>query len=130
MCSEFMRFLTWLESRTKYRWEMPKGVNKLDRKPVKLPEDDKKHETAFRSTQKETYNIGELVEIAMHADKFGRALIGLCVNCCFGASEVGQWNIKDYQLFSVHPYAKQLGFQSTQDDSWVVGKATQNRFLW
>ena len=122
MVQEIYRFVRWLDTQTKYRWTMPRGTEDLKRTPVRLPEDDKNHQTAFRSTTKETYTPEQMAVIAQHADDFGRALIGVCVNCAFGASEAGQWSTKEYHLFAKHPHAAALGMESTDADSWIVGK--------
>ena len=122
MVQEIYRFLRWLDKQTKYRWTMPRGAEEVKRTPVRLPEDDRHHQTAFRSTTKETYTPEQMAIIARHADHFGRALIGVCVNCAFGASEVGQWSAKEYHLFAKHPHAVALGMESTDADSWIVGK--------
>lgn len=122
MMQELWRLLNWIDKQTRYNWTKPKGLNDVSRTPVSLPEDDGRHETAFRSAVKQTYTPEQLAVIVQHADGFERALIGVCVNCAFGASEVGQWHTRDYQLFIKHPHADKLGITSTDADSWIVGK--------
>jgi hypothetical protein len=97
-------------------------MDDISRDLVELPDDGGRHETAFRSTTKQTYSPEQLAVIVQYADSFEKALIGVCVNCAFGASEVGQWNTRDYQLFTEHPHADKLGITSTDADSWIVGK--------
>jgi hypothetical protein len=48
-------------------------------------------------------------------------MIGLCVNCAFGASEVGQWPTKYFTLHQSHPHAAVIGFRMSGSDSWVTG---------
>ena len=123
MIQELYRYFRWLDRQlTKYRWSMPKGVDDLSRKPIDLQEDGGKHATAFRSVVKRTYTPEQLAVIVRHTDDFGRAMIGVCVNCAFGASEIGQWSTQEYHLFAQHPYASTLGLESTDADSWIVGK--------
>jgi len=122
MVQQIYRYLRWLDRQPKYRWTMPKGAEGLKRSPVRLPEDDEHQQTAFRSTTKRTYTPEQLAMIAGHTDDFGRAMIGVCVNCAFGASEVGQWSTREYHLFATHPHATTLGITSTEADSWIVGK--------
>lgn len=122
MTRQFLRFLKWLEQQPQHRWEMPTKLGQIDTKPIKLKEDDQKHATAFRSVTKKTYTPEQLAVLAQHTDDLGRALLGVCVNCAFGASEVGQLSVSDYQLYHAHPYAKALGIESTAKDSWVVCK--------
>ena len=122
MVQETYRFLRWLDKQPKYRWTMPRGAEELKCTPIPLPEDDQHHQTAFRSTTKHTYTPEQLAMLAEHTDDFGRAFLGVCVNCAFGASEVGQWSTKEYHLFAQHPHAAALGMESTDADSWIVGK--------
>ena len=122
MIQELWRLFDWIDKQPRFRWTKPKGMEDIVRKPIQLPEDDGKHETAFHSATKQTYTPKELAVIITHADKFERALIGVCVNCAFGASEVGQWSTKNYHLFAEHPHADKLGFKSTDADSWILGK--------
>jgi hypothetical protein len=122
MLQELWRLLTWIDKQTSYNWTKPRGIEDISRDPVALPDDDGRHETAFRSAVKHTYTPEQLAVIVQYADRFESALIGVCVNCAFGASEVGQWRTRDYQLFARHPHANKLGITSTDADSWIVGK--------
>jgi hypothetical protein len=122
MIQTMYRYLRWLDRQVKHRWTMPKGADDIPRAPIRLPEDDGKHQTAFRSTTKHTYTPEQLAIIAHHTDEYGRALVGVCVNCAFGAAEVGQWRVSDYHLFARHPHAADLGITSDDTDSWVVGR--------
>ncbi len=120
MLKELFRFLSWLDDQPTYKWEMPKGASKICRSPNNLPEDNS--QKAFQTITKETYNPKQLAVIAEHADAFGKALIGVCVNCAFGASEVGKWNANLYSIHKKHPHAERIGIESTDDDSWISGK--------
>jgi hypothetical protein len=120
MLKELFAFMSWLDTEPKYKWEKPKGLEQIQRTPVNVPEDNNK-KTAFQTITKETYTPEQLATIVKHTDDFGRALIGVCVNCGFGASEVGQLPTSGYSLFKAHPHAAKLGMTSTDGDSWVVG---------
>jgi hypothetical protein len=122
MLQELYRYLHWLDRQPKYRWSLPRGVEQLKRSPNKLREDDHVHQTAFHSTTKHTYTADQLAVIVQFTNDFGRTLIGVCVNCAFGASEIGQLDTKNYNLYAEHPYAATLGITSTNRDSWIVGK--------
>jgi hypothetical protein len=119
MLKEFFRFLDWLDTHPACKWDKPKGIDGIPRSPIKLPEDE--NPEAFQTARKKTYTPEQLAIIARHTDSFGRALIGVCVNCAFGASEVGQWSSNRYLIHKAHPHANTLGIQSTDADSWVVG---------
>ena len=122
MIKTLWRLLNWIDKQPVYHWTMPKGAADISHKPVALAEDHGKHETAFRTTTKKTYTPEQLAAIVKHADKFDKAIIGVAVNCAFGASEIGQWRMSDYQLHVKHPHAASVGIESTNADSWIVGK--------
>ena len=86
MIKELWRFLNWLDSHPDFRWKKPPGLEHIDRKPISLPKDD--NGVAFQTITKETYSPDQLATILRHTDVFGKALIGVCVNCAFGQSEV------------------------------------------
>lgn len=120
MIKELFRFLDWLDSHPDYNWEKPKGTRDISRSPNRLPEDER-HE-AFQTVNKRTYTPERLAILAEHADAFGKALLGACVNCAFGASEVGQWKTGLYSIHKAHPHAAKVGIETTDADSWVVGR--------
>ena len=66
MMQELWRLLNWIDKQPRYNWTKPRGMEDISRKPVALPEDDGKHETAFRSTTKQTYTPEQLA-IIVHA---------------------------------------------------------------
>ena len=121
MLKQFFRFLSWLDEHPAYKWTMPKGAEKISRSPVKFPTDDRNHNEAFRTITKDTYDVEQLAVLADNVDDFGKALIGVCVNCAFGAAEIGQWPTNLYTLHKAHPHAKEVGFDSTDQDSWITG---------
>ena len=118
---QFFRFLNWLDEHPSYKWTMPKGAEKISRSPVKFPSDDRNHKEAFRTITKDTYNVEQLVILADNVDDFGKALIAVCVNCAFGAGEIGQWPTNLFTLHKAHPHAKEVEFDSTDRDSWITG---------
>jgi hypothetical protein len=117
MLKELWGFLKWLDKHQNYRWTKPRGLEDVKRTPVKLTKDT----TVFQTTTVETYSPDELATIANHADEFGKALIAVCVNCAFGASEVGQWSTSKIVLNTAHPHADKVGIAADDRDSWIVG---------
>ena len=119
MLKEWWGFLTWLDKDSQWRWRFPDRANETRRTPVRLPEDDVSE--AFSTVNKPTYTPEQLATIVEEADDFGRALIALCVNCAFGASEVGQWSTKLFTLHKSHPHATAIGFRTSDKHSWITG---------
>jgi hypothetical protein len=68
-----------------------------------------------------TYTVEELTTIAKRCNQFEKAVLGVCVNCAFGASEVGQWKMDDYLFRTKHRYEKEIGMETTSQDCWIVG---------
>lgn len=120
MLKDWWAFLRWLDKDSQWLWRFPERAEELKRPPVKLPEDNTSE--PFSTINKPTYSPNQLAIIAEEADDFGRALIALCVNCAFGASEVGQWSTKLYVIRKAHPHAATIGFRSSDTDSWITGK--------
>jgi len=120
MTKVLFRFLAWLDSSPAYKWESPKGIDKISRTPVRFPEEGK-NGGAFQTTHKRTYTPEQLATLCQFTEDFGRVLIGVCVNCAFGAAEVGQWTTDRFILQKAHPHADKLGIESTDEDSWIVG---------
>ena len=113
--------MRWLDDHRRFKWSMPKGADKISKSPIRLPTDDRNHKEAFRTISKDTFSVDELVKLVDAADPMGKAIIGGCVNCAFGASEIGQWPVTLYTLNRKHPKADLLGITSTDADSWVTG---------
>lgn len=121
MLKTFFRFLHYLDEQPSFKWSLPKGTDKIPRSPIKLPSDDPNHKEAFRTIKKDTFSVEELAKLADSTDALGKAIIGVCVNCAFGASEIGQWPTRLYTLHQKHPKAELLGVTSTDADSWITG---------
>ena len=121
MLKQLFRFVSWLDEHPTYKWTTPKGAEKISRSPIKFPTDDRNHNEAFRTITKDTYDVQQLAIIADNVDDLGKAIIAVCVNCAFGAAEIGKWPTNLYTLHKAHPHAKEVEFDSTGQDSWLTG---------
>lgn len=127
-------FFKWLDSCPSFKWSKPKGFSSINRKVEKSPKDSN-DKTAFATCNKITYTPQQLATLVQYTDAYGKAIIGMAVNCAFGASEIGQWAAGGYWFNKEHPYAKKIGFDSTAADSFVVGDRPKSNvygehFLW
>lgn len=75
----------------------------------------------FQTITKATYTPQELALIMEDCSPFHKAIIATCVNCAFGQSEIGQWKTSRVVLNSKHPHAAKIDFESSDEDSWIVG---------
>jgi len=119
MLKELWRYLRWLDKQPQYRWTIPKGVDDINRSPVDLPQDNQAG--VFQTTTKKSYTPEQLGLIIRNTDNLGKAIIAVSVNCAFGASEIGQWDIAKIVLNQKHPHSDKIGIDTTNDDSWIVG---------
>jgi hypothetical protein len=113
------RFGRWLHTSPRFKWRKPEGFDDVDRKRIELPEDD--NSEVFQTITKATYTPQELALIMEDCSPFHKAIIATCVNCAFGQSEIGQWKTSRVVLKSKHPHAAKIDFESSDEDSWIVG---------
>jgi len=119
VCRERLRqldlFFRWLHLTNKYAWRKPADLSDLDRRVRILPSDKR----SIRNLQIPTFSLEELSLIYHHATRFERLLLVWCLNCSFGAAEIGRTNWEDLFLHQQHPWTPQgLRVDSTKQDSW------------
>lgn len=111
---ELMRFFRWLDSTDKFQWEMPRGVDRIDRK-IARTEGEKK----ISAITKETYTLEELATLNHHATPLERLMLYLGLNCAMGAAEMGRLQTGDIILNQAHEHAGRLHFHSTDADNFI-----------
>jgi hypothetical protein len=109
-----MRFFRWLDSSSAFAWQMPRGLEGVDRK---VPKTD--GERRLSAITKDLYTVDELAEINRHATPVERLLLYLGLNCAMGAAELGRLVESDFSLRQTHQYADRLHFHSTPADSFA-----------
>jgi hypothetical protein len=111
---ELMRFFHWLDSSSAFVWQMPRGLERVDRK---VPKTD--GERRLSAITKDLYSRDELAEINRHATPVERLLLYLGLNCAMGAAELGRLIASDFSLRLPHPFADRLHFDSMPQDSFA-----------
>jgi Helix-turn-helix domain of resolvase len=111
---EVIRFFKWLDSSSTYRWQMPRGLERVERKISRTD-----GERRLSAITKDIYTVEELAEISRHATPVERLLLYLGLNCAMGAAELGRLLKGDFLLRQAHPYADRLHFDSTAEDSFI-----------
>jgi hypothetical protein len=106
-------------SKPQFKWTKPDGFDDVDCKVIDLKEDEKG--SIFQTISKETYTPEQLATICESTDPYWRTIIAVCVNCAFGQSEIGQWQTRLIALNQEHPHAAKIGWETSKEDSWVVG---------
>ncbi len=136
---ELMRFFRWLDTSSSFRWLMPRGLERVDRK---IPKTD--GERKLSSSTKDIYTIEELAVLNAHATPFDRLTLYVGLNCAMGAAELGRLTSIDLLLGQAHDHAKKLYFDSTEADSflrflrpktgvfgeWLLWEETVEMFRW
>ncbi len=111
---ELMRFFRWLDTTEKYRWQSPRGLERIDRRVGK-----KDSERKLSSITKATYSVEELAVLNKHATPIERLLLYVGLNCAMGAAELGRLVAEDIRFDTEHEHAGRLHFASTNADSFL-----------
>jgi hypothetical protein len=111
---ELVRFFKWLDTTETYRWRMPRGLERIDRK---IPKTDS--EKKLSVITKAVYSPGQLAIINRHATPIERLLLYLGLNCAMGAAELGRLAAKDILLDHSHEFAERLHFSSSDEDAFI-----------
>jgi hypothetical protein len=111
---ELMRFFRWLDSSSSFRWRVPRGLERVERKISKTD-----GERRLSSITKDIYSIDELAELNRHSTPVERLVLYVGLNCAMGAAELGRLVEEDFLLHQAHPYAERLHFVSTPQDSFA-----------
>lgn len=111
---ELMRFFRWLDASSAYAWQLPRGLERVDRR---VPKTD--GERRLSAITKDIYTVEELAEINRHATPTERLVLYLGLNCAMGAAELGRLVRGDFSLHQPHPYADRLHFASSESDSFA-----------
>ena len=94
---------------------MPKGVQSISRSIIDLEEDYVQSQVIT----KPTYTPIQLGIISKHANDFDRLLLYVCVNCAFGAAEMGRLTVDEVLFDHRHEYPDRLNFTTTTEDSFI-----------
>ena len=91
--------LQWLSDEPSWKWSMPPGAHKIDRKIIALDSDRKQRQA--RRIQGTIYTPQQLGMIGERLDTLGKMILGISVNCGMQPAESGRLEIGDF--FTVHP---------------------------
>ena len=76
---ELMRFFRWLDSSSGFRWVMPRGLERVERKIPKT-----EGERRLSARMKDIYTVEELAVLNSHATPFDRLTLYVGLNCAMG----------------------------------------------
>ena len=113
---QFRHFLRWLSKAPAFAWKRPSD---LELSRVRIPLTPEEKSARARSSQVQTYTTDELKVLWTHASAFQRLLLLLALNCGFGRAEVASLETADVHLRRKHPHERELGWESSPEDSWI-----------
>lgn len=92
--SELVRFLRWLDMSRDSSFEMPRGIEHLNRRVVYLPPDR-------REQQRRKVTVYELHVLFQQAEKIERLMICLALNCGLRPADMGRLTAKNVAFVDV-----------------------------
>jgi hypothetical protein len=111
---ELDRFFTWLDSTELFKWTKPRGLDGVKRAVPVLAGERK-----LSAMTKTTYSPEQLAVLNAHATDRERLALYLGINCAMGAAEAGRVVSDDIHFQKVHPFAKQLGVETSEADTFL-----------
>ena len=121
---ELLRFFRWLDQTDRFAWEIPRGVERIDRTIVGT---DSERAVRLSAIQKVTYSISELAILNHHATPIERLIFYVGLNCAMGAAELGRLQTSDFLLLHEHEFAERLNFESSANDSFIRNIAPKTK---
>ena len=113
---ELFSFFGWLDATSRFSWIKPRGMDRINRK---IAEFDDERSKKLSAVQKATYSVEELAVLNRHATPLERLFLYVALNCGMGAAELGRLRLNDFRFDQKHEFAEQLGFHSTEEDSFI-----------
>lgn len=89
--NELVRFFRWLDYSHASAWELPRGIEHVTRRVVRLPSDRKQ-------LLPNDVTVEQLRLLYQQADKLDRLMICLALNCGLGPAEIGRLTEKNVCL--------------------------------
>ena len=99
----------WLDASSSWKWDLPKGADRLKRTPYSTETDREKTQT--RRVSGMTYDVDQLAIIVNGLSKFEKMIVGISVNCAMQPAEVGRLEVDDF--YDLHPETKKVS-------DWIV----------
>lgn len=109
---EFYSFLNDCEHRYPDEFSLP-NLKVINRKVINLPSD-----AEGNAIEEKSWEPNEFWEIFNTAQPMTKLILGLGLNACSGAAELGRIRVEDFHFGKVHPKARIIGFEEKQD--WLI----------
>lgn len=109
---EFYKFLNWAEASHPAEFQCP-NLASIDRTICRLPSD-----TKGNAIKDVFWTKDELQEVFKTAQPLTQLIIGLGLNACSGAAELGRIKVEDFHFNQQHPHAKLIRYDGVHD--WLI----------
>lgn len=109
---EFYSFLNDCGHRYPEEFSLP-NLQVINRKVINLSSD-----AEGNAIEEKSWEPDELCKIFVTAQPMTKLILGLGLNACSGAAELGRIRVDDFHFGKIHPKAKIIGFTDKQD--WLI----------
>lgn len=113
---QFRHFIRWLSTAPGFSWKRPSD---LEFTAIRIPETVQEKATAARTSRVQTYSYDEIQILWEYASPLKRLLLLMGLNCGFDAKMIATLQPEDIHLNQEHPSAREIQYQSTENDSWI-----------
>ena len=113
---QLRHFIRWLSTAPGFSWKRPSD---LEFTAIRIPETVQEKATAARTSRVQTYSYEEIQTLWEYASPLKRLLLLMGLNCGFDAKMIATLQPEDINLNQEHPSAREIRYQSTENDSWI-----------
>ena len=113
---QFRHFIRWLNMAPGFAWKRPADLEFTN---IRIPETPAEKSVVARKSRVQTYTREEIQVLWEYASPLKRLLLLLGLNCGFDAKMIATLQPEDVQLRQQHPHADEVGFASSEHDSWI-----------
>jgi len=113
---QFRHFIRWLNMAPGFEWKRPADLEFTN---IRIPETPEEKSVVARKSRVQTYTREEIQVLWEYASPLRRLLLLLGLNCGFDAKMIATLQPEDVHLSQKHPHADEIGYASSEQDSWI-----------
>jgi hypothetical protein len=115
---QLVAFCEWLHRSDRFDWRRPEDFYDID---TRVKETHQEKVARYTPIQAPVYSLDELTMLNQYATPIERFVLLLALNCAAGSSEIAGLLLREIFLYSPHPFAKLLRFETSENDSFIKG---------
>ncbi|HCS50416.1 hypothetical protein [uncultured Rubinisphaera sp.] len=113
---QFRHFIRWLNMAPGFAWKRPAD---LEFTSIRIQQTPEEKSAIARKPGVQTYTVEEIQVLWEHATPLKRLLLLFGLNCGYDAKMISTLQPGDVHLHQRHPHAGEIGYQSSDDESWI-----------